>query len=533
MKKKLYIAIIANLFIISNLWADEQSTLMDSLLKNQIDTTSENIYYNNDELVEELNKEENLSEKDTVFEEESSLDKNTQDGKLEEKVRQYLNRQKYALAISPLERLHQIHPDDEVITDQLYRCYILMGRTQSAKSIYKELPANRQSRYFTKPKPFSEVYAEGGLLMNNAGPKYAGKYQLTEEYNFAKPGPYGMVLLRHDIGNRISIRHGINYYKISGNQETDEVSNDQDSITRNHWQKDGINFEQKGYVMNVNVTLPKSWQVTLSGTVFKTHSKYYEMVYKETTDQQTEEQIIDGSNTNNDYIISEDGDNYNDYYDYSEYNNDFYFSNETLNNWRENYHDEWNNINQDGVTEGYYTVEEHKTDDINYMFDLNVTKSFHLFLISGGCSYGFVEDTTVYQPHLSLTIYPFGNLNLYSTSKVSGLLYDDNNHIVWEEKLGGRIKDWLWWEASYAKGDMELYQEEDLRNVYCMMYKSKFRISGNLIFTINKNLSVNVLYRYMRKENPIYYVENYTDGLKLGTEPVNSQNITAGVNWRF
>jgi opacity protein-like surface antigen len=79
---------------------------------------------------------------------------------------------------------------------------------------------------------------------------------------------------------------------------------------------------------------------------------------------------------------------------------------------------------------------------------------------------------------------------------------------------------------------MEYYHENELTNIYTMLYKTHYRISADITFPISKHLTVNVLYRYLQKESPSYHIANNGQKEKE-SEETKSNNIIGGIKWTF
>ena len=401
---------------------------------------------------------------------------------------------RYADAVTLLEKACKLNPQDKLSKEYLYWSYIFMNRTQSAKCIYKDLSEIVKSYCNILPKLFSEVFAEGGVLINKA--KKIGYTDTTtiEQYSFDDINGYSQVMLRHDISRRISIYHGINYYNITGREDIDNPFN---TIGLGD-----VFFKQYGYLANINIELPNSWNIVVSGTLFKNKNKYYEL------------------NNPNEQELNEY--EWDDYIYYETKNKDWYDENE-------DYFDEIDE--KEDVAENNYTakIQEHT----NYMVEVRAGKYYKKFGINVSASYGKAEETNVLQPGIDMSYFPFSNLNLYSITSIDNTIYDNTPHWVFQESIGAKLHNKIWFEAAYAYGDMQLYHDADLHNIYTMMYKSKYRISSTFTFLPLENFKILLTYKYMEKKDPLYKIVGYSGDMSIEEQKVNSHNIILGAKWIF
>ena len=428
-----------------------------------------------------------------LFENEiDNLGKET-DNKKEEKDQQYISDstsdlrigiaevelQHYTKAIPVLQKALTA-TGNPIAANYLSTAYLMMNRKEEAKAIYNLLSEDYKQTYAIKPRPLSAIYAEGGLLLNNTD--HPDNYAATEWYDF-DPSGYGMILLTHDITPHLQLTHGVSYYRIGGSQTFSQTYGYDTTLTK---ENANTSFSHIGYTANLKATFIDNWQLTLAGCIFRTQAKYCTLEYDTTK-------------------IASDNTKY-EWEDNHFYDNQF----------------PPNPIKQ-------ITKNENQT---NWIAELCVRKEWNIFGWEAGGSYGHIENKYIWQPRGQLEIYPFENLDFYSITSASGLL-GDKNHLVWEESLGGRLCRWIWCTISYARGDMEYYHENELTNIYTMLYKTHYRISANITFPISKYLTVNVLYRYLKKESPSYHIATNNGQIEKESEETKSNNIIGGIKWTF
>lgn len=399
----------------------------------------------------------------------------------------------YTKAIYYLELYIKRQPQDEVAADYLYGAYIRMNRMSQAKAIYPDLSEENRRTYTVRPKYLSYVYLEGGLLgkgnIKEEG-KDINKFFFFPEY---EPGSYGLLQLGHDLTSQISYKHHCSFYTIDGIQK----------IYLNKTIEDyNIDERQISYSGSLQYSHMTGWVFGLCGAYF--NDKYDVIEVK-------------SSGTQNNFQYPTDI--WHNYYGNWFYNNHYFWG--------------WNNYLIPTTTDKAKDEIRNRTEtEHSFGVELNVKKSFDFILPELHFSYANISNINVWQPKVKFTLFPFHTLNLYATTTLSDIIYLQSNNFIFEEVIGGRITDWLWYEVAYANGNMKFYNENDFVTFYTMLNKSRHRASVKTYFPLTSNLSLNLLYRIMTKESG-FTITNNKGETSTYKQKSNSHNIIGGIKWTF
>ncbi|MCF8297159.1 MAG: hypothetical protein K9J13_06400 [Saprospiraceae bacterium] len=103
----------------------------------------------------------------------------------------------------------------------------------------------------------------------------------------------------------------------------------------------------------------------------------------------------------------------------------------------------------------------------------------------------------------SITIYPKGNLRLYTFTSFAYFKDDAENRPIFEQLVGLQCSENCWLEASATLGNMANYNEKNAFIVYNVPDNINYKIGGSLIYSLNEHIEISLRYNYMQKENPI------------------------------
>lgn len=177
----------------------------------------------------------------------------------------------------------------------------------------------------------------------------------------------------------------------------------------------------------------------------------------------------------------------------------------------------------------YY--EEADTNYNNFLAAITLGKRYKYFMPTISGTYSNLYTQTQLQGELSLTYYPFGNVNLYGTSSFSIISNNATmNHVI-AQKIGFRCANWLWFEGKFSVGNHQNY-----------MTSNGF-ISYNTLDPVMQNASLDVHF-YVKK---FEFVIGYSSQRRVGhykqytspTEFVNTNftyknnNLTTTLKWNF
>lgn len=393
-----------------------------------------------------------------------------------------LEQRKYGKAIKISEKTGKEN-NDSVYHNVLYLAYLGYNRINESKRQWNLIPYNIKNDYTIKPHKISSLYIEGGLLKNSMKNENDITQQISQRYDLDNNNLYGLLQIGNDITPNLYLTHTVNYYNIKGIQTLTQPG----STT-----KKDVKFEHIGYTLGSQILFPHQWKIKANGAIFYTQDHYYTTQIDTTPTTQ----LYTESNTNESIL--------------KENETDLYYM---------------------GEENPYYIQSPIKKDITNYLIEVKAQKDFAWVNLECGASIGEIEKETIIQPECAVTIYPFENLDLYSKSKIADVINNNNHHLILEEVIGGRICKFVWLECGYTYGNLNNYQENDLTNIYSMLYKTEYKWKTNVIIPINKKISLNLLYNYTLKKIPLTIVEGQAINMKEDT--INSNALIGGIKWIF
>ncbi|MEI6173484.1 MAG: hypothetical protein WCR01_07000 [Bacteroidota bacterium] len=186
-----------------------------------------------------------------------------------------------------------------------------------------------------------------------------------------------------------------------------------------------------------------------------------------------------------------------------------------------------------------YQYSRTDTSFTNYLVGLSLSKEIGRFNIGISGSYSNFNNRKQKQAVAYLTWLPFGNLNLYSTTTVTGFFQSKDNRLLLSQVIGARITPWCWGEGSFYYGD---YTNANILNgsvVYNNSDVIDYRVSANLYFLVGKHLQFSLIYQYAQKESKQYFftVNSSTKEIsstpKVILNPYNTHTIIGGITWKL
>ena len=167
---------------------------------------------------------------------------------------------------------------------------------------------------------------------------------------------------------------------------------------------------------------------------------------------------------------------------------------------------------------------------------LSVTRDLKILKATLFGAISSMNDVNQYQGGFQLTAFPFGNLNLYTSSKLIDHINDNNHNFIFEQMAGVRVFRPLWLEASATFGNMENYHENSGFVVYNIADKMTFKGGARLIYAFHPRWTATAGYSFLMRESS-YVQYLLTDDLKVErmvkTEDFQSQVILLGLDFNF
>lgn len=201
------------------------------------------------------------------------------------------------------------------------------------------------------------------------------------------------------------------------------------------------------------------------------------------------------------------------------------------------------NLGQEYVTFPFdrtvYTYTNSDTSFSNYLAGLALSKEIGRFNIALSGSYSNLNNKKQKQAGATITWLPFGNLNLYATTSLTGFFQGKDKRLLVSQVLGAKIAPWCWAEGSFYYGD---YTNANILNgsvVYNNSDMINYRGSANLYFMVGKHLQLSLIYQYVQKESKQYFFTMDKATLEVDSNPQVKLNtyhlntIIGGITWKL
>jgi len=186
----------------------------------------------------------------------------------------------------------------------------------------------------------------------------------------------------------------------------------------------------------------------------------------------------------------------------------------------------------------------------NYIGSLALSKYFSNSNVSLFLTYSDFDTSRQIQAGLLLTVYPFNNLKLYSTTGLinkndfsppppqeSGHKGPNTNitsGFVFYELLGFNYYKNNWLEISATYGNLKNYNEQNAMIIYNTPDKINYKLEANLLFQLNNKIMLSFGYQYWDFTGS-YLMQKSTVPKDIQTINTNYQNhlITGGIKWNL
>ncbi len=161
-----------------------------------------------------------------------------------------------------------------------------------------------------------------------------------------------------------------------------------------------------------------------------------------------------------------------------------------------------------------------------------LTYSGNYFKATMGAWHLAVNKTSSVQLASSLTLYPTGNLNLYSITGVNWKSERTSKPIFGSQTVGFRIFDRTWLELSVTAGNLAGTIELNGQLLNNQVVESNYRLASLLIFDINPSFRIIVRYQYLQNKASLYVLDNEYVLNKINYN-YNKHIITGGITWNI
>lgn len=177
------------------------------------------------------------------------------------------------------------------------------------------------------------------------------------------------------------------------------------------------------------------------------------------------------------------------------------------------------------------------TIDTNFnsnIFSLSLSYDYSIFNFGVFGSTSKLNNGKQLVTGATVTIYPKGNLGLYSYTSFAYLKDDTENRPIFEQLVGFQCSKNCWIEASTSLGNMANYNEKNAFIVYNIPDKINYKIGGSLIYSLNEHIEISLRYNYMQKENPLISYDQPGPGkFKKLKSTYTNNSIIGGLLWKI
>jgi hypothetical protein len=136
-------------------------------------------------------------------------------------------------------------------------------------------------------------------------------------------------------------------------------------------------------------------------------------------------------------------------------------------------------------------------------------------------SWGYMLGSNMSQYNGQAVIYPLGNLNLYTISRLSLVSQQQNNQVVFSQGAGFKVFRHFWAETMAVFGKLDNYMENDGLYTYNSVDVTSFKIGETGFYQLSRHMQLRLNYIFENKRD----AENHMN--------YHQHSFTTGVLWNF
>jgi hypothetical protein len=171
----------------------------------------------------------------------------------------------------------------------------------------------------------------------------------------------------------------------------------------------------------------------------------------------------------------------------------------------------------------YHYLQTRYFDDSYYsnlgMLGLKYRGSY--FNLQGDMDFGQLVAHALVQYNTGLMLYPGGNLNFYTISRLSYLNQNDKNFAIFNQSVGFKALKNTWLETQVTFGKLDNYIDTDGLYIYNSIDVSTFKAGETIFYLLGKHAQLQLNYTFEKKQDSQNDI-NY-----------NQASVTAGMVWKF
>ncbi len=167
----------------------------------------------------------------------------------------------------------------------------------------------------------------------------------------------------------------------------------------------------------------------------------------------------------------------------------------------------------------------------NFATSLTVGKRFHYFYPTISFHISDFYDETKTQEEFNLTIYPFGNTNLYATSSLNYVNGSSSEYVI-GQKIGFKLSNRIFVDADYASGNFSNRITSNGFMTYNSMDKITSQTGINIHYYTKSKLEYILSGYTQQRQANLYKFTNLTD-YQTGNYNYINNSITFTAKWNF
>ncbi|TWJ02419.1 hypothetical protein JN11_01391 [Mucilaginibacter frigoritolerans] len=136
--------------------------------------------------------------------------------------------------------------------------------------------------------------------------------------------------------------------------------------------------------------------------------------------------------------------------------------------------------------------------------------------IQGNINFGRLQNKPIEQYNTKVTYYPFGNFNLYTTSRASVKHLDGANNFIFSQAAGFKLMKNTWLESTVTLGNEDDYFDADGLYIYNAIDKTTFRCGETVFYLLNSHAQLQLSYAYEKKTDTYQSLKYDQNAVTLG-----------------
>lgn len=151
--------------------------------------------------------------------------------------------------------------------------------------------------------------------------------------------------------------------------------------------------------------------------------------------------------------------------------------------------------------------------------------------LSGGFTTSRINKQQIIQLSSGLSYFPFGNLNLYGSSEINLVHFEQTNNLIFEQTMGFRPLRFLWIEGFLHLGNQSFFSDQTAYIVYNTVEDMKIKTGIHAHIMLSKHLSIQLRCAFSQGERPIASLVTSTGDYQTNYTSYQSTIISGGIKW--